>query len=90
MKNYLFLLLSISLICLSACQPKQVDIQLPETMNYVDSSELILEITKKIGSNKNIEAAELNLELANESDLSKKAELLMKINKIKADNVKSK
>lgn len=90
MKNYLFLLSIICLINLVGCQSNQVDENLPESINYVEPSELILEITKKVGSNKNIEAAELNLELANEKDLSKKAELLMKINKINNDNLKSK
>lgn len=90
MKNYLFLLSIICLINLVGCQSKQVDENLPESINYVEPSELILEITKKVGSNKNIETAELNLELANEKDLSKKAELLMKINKINNDNLKSK
>ena len=90
MKNYLFLLSIICLFNLVGCQSNELDENLPESINYVEPSELILEITKKVGSNANIEAAELNLELANEKDLSKKAELLMKINRINNGNIKSK
>lgn len=78
----IFNIIIILILFISACEQQQAPVKMIDNFDYQTPSKTIIEINEKIGNQKTIEASKLNLLIAREKSLRKKADLLKDINNI--------
>lgn len=85
-KLFIYSILFLIFFSTACTEKKEAPYKKLEPFDYTNPSVTIVEITEKTGNNKERESAKLNLSLTKEKSLSKKAEILIKINNLQKNS----